>query len=447
MAYIIAILCFFIISGVIVFDFWVVFKLASYILKIVRTIKGTSDEEYKQRLEKVSKIQRLILRHPTKTIIAFIISVNVLLLGEYISKYYNKDMYYPRVKALYVVGNIANTYSKALSVTLGAPDMWYLAPLHMPLLWIKEAIYDFGVDYLPRKEEDSERVLWKYDWFYHPYIIKFYEHRGFFNKHEEAYDFIRANEIYKKSLEDLWKMMGFMLKYPFADKNRYYDFLEAMPTIGKYFFLYHYKLLPKNEFKDIRIYGATNPKFVKYDIDLKNMMEEVYKRWNDPVFIKERLYKSPQSEATYQSLMLMIMEQRISELIYAKEFSCAHPMLKQYAELRKEFFAKNNGPLRLLIKNGKEKRARDFLTSAKDNIAAEYARQLLWEYCGIDLPGISRLYWPQAGDRGFHANLTAKRRLFANEIRILEDDLNITRIHKSKPTITKEDIEKTRSTK
>jgi hypothetical protein len=63
------------------------------------------------------------------------------------------------------------------------------------------------------------------------------------------------------------------------------------------------------------------------------------------------------------------------------------------------------------------------------------------------LPGISKYYPPVEGDEGWHYGLATKRRLFANEIRILENELNITRINASKPTITQEDINNSRSTK
>lgn len=425
---------------------WIVYKAFSYGLKLIRYFKGVSAETYQERLQKLSKVQRFVLKYPTQSIIAFVITLNALLLIDGIRTYYNENMRHPEAKALYVVGNIANIYSKALSVYVGAPDMWYLYLLHTPFLWIKEKMFALGDPYIDYNS--AERALWKYDWFYHPYVVKFHQDRGLFQQHEKRYEFLRANETFQAMLEDLWKTMEIMSTQPFEDKNRYYDFLMVMPTIGTYYFLYNVRLLPEDEFEKPNIYGNTNPLITKRHARLQEMMEEVYRNWNDPVFIKERLYKAPQIEATYQALMLMLMEQRISDLIYARTFSCTHPMIQEYTELRQELFSNQNGPLKLLIQQGKEKRAQEFIDGAKDNIAAEYARQLLWEYCGIDLSGVARHYWPKAGMEGFYSGLaTVKGGVFANEIRILENELNITRINASKPTITQEDINNSRSKK
>lgn len=446
MAYLMAFLFFFTISAVIILDIWIVYKAFSYGLKLIRYFKNVSDEAYQERLLKLSKVQRFVLKYPTQSIVTFVLTFNALLLIDGIRTYYNENMRHPEAKALYVVGNIANIYSKALSVYVGAPDMWYLSPLHTPFLWIKEKMFALGDPYIDYN--GAERALWKYDWFYHPYVVKFYQDRGLFQQHEKRYEFLRANETFRAMLEDLWKTMEIMSTQPFEDKNRYYDFLMVMPTIGTYYFLYNVRLLPEDEFEKPNIYGNTNPLIVKRHARLQEMMEEVYRNWNDPVFIKERLYKAPQVEVTYKALMLMLIEQRISDLIYARTFSCTHPMIQEYTELRQEFFSNKNGPLRILIQQGKEKRAKEFIDGAKDNIAAEYARQLLWEYCGIDLPGVSRLYWPKVGMAGFHSGLaTEAGGVFAKEIRILENELNITRINASKPTITQEDIKNSRSKK
>ena len=445
MAYVIAFIFFFAISAVIILDIWIVYKAFSYGLKLIRYFNDVSTETYQERLQKLSKVQRFVLKYPTQSIIAFVVTLNAFLLIDEIRTYYNENMRHSEAKALYVVGNIANIYSKALSVYVGAPDMWYLYPLHAPFLWIKEKMFALGDPYIDYN--GAERALWKYDWFYHPYVVKLHQDRGLFQQHEKRYEFLRANETFRVMLEDLWKTMEIMSTQPFEDKNRYYDFLMVMPTIGTYYFLYDDKLLPENEFEKRNIYNHTNPLIVKRHVHLQEMMEEVYRKWNDPVFIKERLYKAPQVEATYQALMLMLMEQRISDLIYARTFSCTHPMFQEYTELRQEFFSNKNGPLRVLIRQGKGKRAQEFIDGAKDNIAAEYARQLLWEYCGIDLPGVSKYYPPVEGDEGWHYGLATKTTLFANEIRILENELNITRINASKPTITQEDIENSRSKK
>jgi hypothetical protein len=445
MAYVIAFFFFLIISGVVIFGIWGIYKLGSYALKIVRYFQNMSDETYQERLQKRNKLQRFILKYPTQSIVAFVLTLNILLVIDKVYVYFNENMRYPEAKALYVVGNVANVYSKTLSLYLDAPDKWYVYPLHAPFLWIKQGIFALGISYLPEKE--AERELWRYDWFYHPYVVKFHQHRGLFQQHEKRYQFLRANETFRVMLEDLWKMMNTMNAHSFADKNRYYDFLMVMPTIGTYYFLYNVRLLPEDEFEKRNIYGSTNPLITKRNAHLQEMMEEVYRNWNDPVFIKERLYKAPQVEATYQALMLMLMEQRISDLIYARTFSCTHPMIREYTELRQEFFSSQNGIWIFLKKQGKQAKVKEFIDGAKDNIAAEYARQLLWEYCGIDLPGVSKYYPPVEGDEGWHYGLATKRRLFANEIRILENELNITRINASKPTITQEDINNSRSTK
>jgi len=445
MAYLMAFLFFFTISAVIILDIWIVYKAFSYGLKLIRYFKDVSDEAYQERLQKLSKFRRFVLKYPMQSIVAFVLTFNVFLWIDGIRTYYNENMRHPEAKALYVVGNIANIYSKALSVYVGAPDRWYLSPLHMPLLWIKEKMFALGEPYIDYN--GAERALWKYDWFYHPYVVKFHQHRGFFDRKERQYSNLWGNEIFRAMLEDLWKMMEIMNTQPFEDKNRYYDFLMVMPTIGTYYFLYDDELLSENESKRKSVYLSTNPLIVQRHIRLQSMMEEVYRNWNDPVFIKERLYKAPQVEATYQALMLMLMEQRINELIYARTFSCMHPMIQEYVKLRQEFFSNKNGPLRVLIQQGKGKRAQEFIDGAKDNIAAEYARQLLWEYCWIDLPEVARQYWPEAGMAGFYSRLATEHSTFANEIRILENELNITRINASKPTITQEDINNSRSKK
>ena len=166
------------------------------------------------------------------------------------------------------------------------------------------------------------------------------------------------------------------------------------------------------------------------------------------LYLLKRLYKAPQVQLTHKTLMLMLLEQRLEALIYAREFSCTHSMVEKYTELRREFFSDNNGALGVLIQQGKKQRAQDFWDSAKDNIRAEFARQLLWEYCGIDLPEVSIRYWPREGMRGFYSGLaTVEEGVYAREIEILENELNMTRINESKPTITKKDIENSRSTK
>lgn len=446
MAYLMAFFFFFIISTVVIFDIWIVYKTFSYGLKIIRRLNNVSYETYHERLQKLSKFRRFILKYPMQSIVVFVLTFNALLLVDAIRTYYNENMRHPEAKALYVVGNIANIYSKALSVYVGAPDMWYLSPLHIPFLWIKEKMFALGDPYIDYN--GAERALWKYDWFFHPYVVKFYQHRGFFDRKERQYSNLWGNETFRVMLEDLWKMMEIMNTQSFEDKNRYYDFLMVMPTMATYYFLYDDELLSENESKRKSVYLSTNPLIVQRHIRLQSMMEEVYRNWNDPVFIKERLYKAPQVEATYKALMLMLIEQRISELIYARAFSCTHPMIQEYTELRQEFFSNKNGPLKILIQQGKKKRAQEFIDSAKDNIAAEYARQLLWEYCGIDLSGVSRQYWPKAGMEGFYSGLaTVKGGVFAKEIKILENELNITRINTSKPTITQEDISNSRSKK
>lgn len=299
--------------------------------------------------------------------------------------------------------------------------------------------------YLP--ENDSERELWRYEWFYHPYVVKFHQYRGLFDRKEKPYINLWGNKTFQVMLEDLWNMMEFMMNHSFADKNRYYDSLLVMPTIGTYYFLHKKELLTEKEFKDSHIYLNIDPLTIKRNVRLQEMMKELYQRWDDSVFAKEYLYQAPQVEVTWQALLLMIMEQRMSELIYAREFFCTHPMVIEYTNLRLKFFSKNNGALNLLSKRGKEKRVKEFIDGAKDNIRAEYARQLLWEYCEIDLPEVSKHYWPKAGMAGFYSGLATEKRGFPEEIRILKNELNITRIYESKPTITKEDIEKTRSNK
>ena len=201
--------------------------------------------------------------------------------------HYNENMRHPEAKALYVVGNVANIYSKALSVSLGAPDMWYLSPLHMPFLWIKKGMFALGEPYIDYNS--AERALWKYDWFFHPYVVKLHQHRGLFEQHEKQYEDLRANETFRVMLEDIWKMMEIMNTQSFEDKNRYYDFLMVMPTMGTYYFFFKGKLLPQEEFKKRNIYNSTNPLITKRNAQLQSMIEEIYLKWNDPVFIKAPL--------------------------------------------------------------------------------------------------------------------------------------------------------------
>lgn len=447
MSYLISILAFGLITFVLILYMYGLLWIVRKLFTGYRHLRGISNEVYQERLSKIrmKRISRWMLFNPLKAIALFVLVLNASIVSDTYARYVNDNMRNPDATALYIVGDIANVYAKALSVFVGAPDRWYAFPLHAPWLWIKQGLFAFGERYIDYN--GAERALWKYDWFYHPYVVKFHQHRGFFDRKERQYSNLWGNETFRTMLEDLWKMMEIMNTQPFEDKNRYYDFLMVMPTIGTYYFLFKGELLPEDEFEKRNIYNNTNPLITKRNARLQEMMEEVYRNWNDPVFIKERLYKAPQVEATYKALMLMLMEQRISELIYARTFSCTHPMIQEYTELRQEFFSNQNGPLKLLIKQGKEKRAQEFIDDAKDNIGAEYARQLLWEYCGIDLFGVSRLYWPKEGMAGFYSGLATEKRGFPEEIRILENELNITRINESKPTVTKEDIKNSRSKK
>lgn len=445
MTYFIAFIFFLIINTVVIFYIWILYKICSYVLKVFKRVTNANEQEYKKRIDKLQTIKRLIINNPVKTIIIFVFIANTALFIDISSKYYNQDMKYPKAKAYFFVGNVANVYSKILSVYMGAPDRWYLYPLHQPFIWIKQGMYSLGEEYIP--SIDPELKLWKYDWFYHPYVIKLHEYRGLFAKRSSKYNRIRANKKFKDMLEYLWYMMDYMAYHKFEDKNRNYDFFLTLPTMGTYYFFEDSKLLPENEFKTKRIYTVTNPLITQRNKKLQKILEEVGKRWDNPTFIKQWLYKFPQAEANHNILILMIIEQRIKELIYKREFSCTHPLVKKYTKLRRKFFAEDNDTFKFLKKVGKEKLADRYIKMAKDNIVAEYVRQLLWEYCGIDVPGVSQKYWPEGGGKGFYYGLVTENGGYLNEVKILKNELNLTRINDSKPTITKEDIKKSRRVK
>jgi hypothetical protein len=426
-AYIYAVFWFVVITCVVTFYLYSCLYIFRCIAFLIRKILRREKIE----LSNSTKLQLFFKKH---TFLAFLLTAfifNSMFFIQSNIRYFNNYGAYSKAKALFFVGNTANTYSKIFSAYMGAPDMWYLAPLHQPLVWIKQAMYAQTVSYLPKDE--PERDLLRYNWFHYPYVMRFYKHKGF--RFTTKDDWKLGNQVFIDMLEDLWQIMESINTKEFADNNREIDFILSMPTIGTYYFAYNNELLSEKERKDENLVLSNKTimdreeqlfKWINVDFDIKS-------RNNERAF--DAIAKNLNIYANKMELSLYLMEYRISVLIYKREFSCEHPLIKEYAEFRNMYFT-DNSVFGIMWDKGQQELVRRHMWSSRDNMQAEYTRQLLAEYCLIDVAGISQDFYPDpffvAQGRylkGFHNNLTSKELggRYREEMQIIEDELNITK--------------------
>ncbi|MBU1642322.1 hypothetical protein KKE54_03085 [bacterium] len=239
------------------------------------TITGMSDLQIRfGRLwnwtKQIELFKRALKRKRNRILIALLVAFQLAKVVQYASDYYNEQGRYPEAKAYYVVGSIVNGYSKLIALA-GSPDSLWIYPFYQSFEWMKHAMYTLGIKYIP--SDDAEISLWRYEWFYYPYVVKFHQHWGVGNNYESR----EGAPILKATLDDLWKIIETMNTQPFADKNREREARMDMPTLVKYTFLHNKYTLPIDQWNNVAYTLRTDPEYVRRNHLLYQWLKDLAK--------------------------------------------------------------------------------------------------------------------------------------------------------------------------
>lgn len=383
------------------------------------TITGMSDFQIRfgrlwNKAKQVELFKRALKRKRNRMLLVLFVAFLFVKVFQYGSENFNEQSRYPAAKAYYVVGSIANMYSKTIAMA-GSPDALWIYPFYQSFEWMKRAMYALGVQYIP--STDPERALWRYEWFYYPYVEKFHQHWGV----GKGWQSREGASIFKEMLDDLWTIIEATNTQTFADKNREREARMDMPTLVKYTYLHNKYSLPFNPSRKVGYILKTDPEYIRRNHLLYQWLKDLAKIYSLPS-MTEDISKAPQVEAIRQSILLFVMEQQMSMDIYARTFSCQSEVVRHYTWLRNLYFSDQSPIFMKLISDGMGRRVYEMRDASMDNISAEYVRQMLKEFCNVTVLGVSPESHPyEGGMRGFYQDLTSEQRVFGREIKILKE--------------------------
>ena len=319
-----------------------------------------------------------------------------------------------KAKEYFVAGQTLNSY-KAILTTLLHPEL----PIITPFTKMQWLIYEKGVALLP--ENEGEAGVWQNMWFHHH-----------FGKKDRSYFGVKDYEPSPKMirvLDQYWFCLESMATKPFADKEMEEKYLEGFAGLA---FSY---TLAEGFYSGIRVGSvqrmANLSEHVKRSKFLVQWLNELRTKWNVYPTVAQTVGKNPKLQVLAQLTLLGELQDIIKGAIHNREFSCDLSSIQQYIQVRKEFYAPDNGkPAYKRIMNPRERKAVYYI--AIDAVGPKDTKYLIEHYCGFEVVGKVDMTSVVSFARA--KNVTPKeqeeferRASLSDEIKIIEEKIKETR--------------------
>jgi hypothetical protein len=284
--------------------------------------------------------------------------------------------------------------------------------LLVPLNALQRIIYEKGTHHLPK--EDGEIGVWEDLWFHYPYIKRMHVPYGTSK--------VKPSPKMRQLLDRVYASIEIMSTQPFADlemERRYALF--NLPRAAFYFSI-------NNGYYTDRKIGSRRPmlkqtQYVSQVDQLYRWMVELKQRWISAGMYGTIKRDMPKVEVTRQLLAIHFGGDVIYSSIFHGGFSCSHPLIPEYLEIRRDFTDPESPDYVWGRLHERQKDQAELLYGmAIDSQSVSFNKYLLEKYCGLDVPGEERFY--SSRDKAFSRKMIISRLKsgFKQEIELIEEE-------------------------
>jgi hypothetical protein len=308
-------------------------------------------------------------------------------------------------KEYWVAGQVVYGY-RNMYCLFNHPDDLFIRPF----TWLQEWIYAKGTHYLP--ENDGERGIWTDVWFVYPYSKKLYNTKGV-NGYKPSPRMIELVERAWYAMEK--QATGEFADYQMKEQHHFRNFAgQAFYYISKKGFLTGKKV-------GSRELLVQNPHLLARDRKLLVWLETLKEQWQTSEQTLKFILKNPKVEVFRQLTRLMESGDLVYASIFAREFSCDSPEVRQYVALREEFIG--DGVTKTAIQRmADRKQAQRLNNIAINTMIGRFQNYTLERFCDIKVAGEEDMKdfngWSNPTEEHRESGLKG---IFNEEVKILEE--------------------------